>query len=497
MSFPRRGFLAGVGTLIGVGLAMGTGTALGRGKSPQWRPELHFTPERNWMNDPNGLVFHQGEYHLFFQHNPKSTEHANLSWGHAVSTDLSHWEELPVALLPDELGEIYSGSAVVDHDNTSGFFGGEPGLVALYTSAGQTQQQSLAYSTDRGRTWTKYEGNPVIPNPGVEDFRDPKVIRYGDKWVLMLAAGDRISFYESPDLVHWKQISEFGTDHGSHGGVWECPDLFELPVDGDSGRTRWVLIVSINPGGPAGGSATQYFVGDFDGTTFTPDGPPEQVLWAEQGADFYAPQSWSDVPDRRIWVGWLSNWDYAKQVPTEPWRGAMTVPRTVSLATTPAGVRLVQRPVEELDGRRGEPQRWRGVVSDKQAAPEFSGAVLDIVAEFRLGSATSFGLDVFVGDSGRTRVGYDVGEQELFVDRTKSGSTLVSPSFPARHAAELLPDGDVVRLRLLIDRSTVEVFGGRGETVLTDLVLPDAGEVVRPFAEGGEVELTSLELFPV
>ncbi|MCC5697330.1 glycoside hydrolase family 32 protein, partial [Klebsiella pneumoniae] len=234
-------------------------------------------------------VYFQGEYHLFFQHNPYGDQWGNLSWGHAVSPDLVRWQELPVALEPDELGDIFSGSAVVDHHDSSGFFGGQPGLVAIYTSAGDTQQQSLAYSSDRGRTWTKYAGNPVIPNPGIPDFRDPKLFWHAptNRWILLVAAGDRIHIYGSTNLVEWDKLSEFGADHGSHGGVWECPDLFELPVDG--GPTRWVLIVSINPGGPAGGSATQYFLGDFDGTTFTSDGAPNDVLWADRGADFYAP----------------------------------------------------------------------------------------------------------------------------------------------------------------------------------------------------------------
>jgi fructan beta-fructosidase len=455
------------------------------------------------MNDPNGLVYHQGEYHLFFQHNPESVEHANLSWGHAVSRDLARWEELPVALEPDDLGEIYSGSAVVDHHNTSGFFPGEPGLVAIYTSAGDTQQQSIAYSRDRGRTWTKHEGNPVIPNPGVEDFRDPKVIWHGPTgaWVLMLAAGDRIQFYGSPDLVRWRLLSEFGADgQGSHGGVWECPDLFELPVDGDGDRTKWVLIVSINPGGPAGGSATQYFLGEFDGTTFTRDGQADEVLWAEHSADFYAPQSFSDVPaddGRRLWIGWLSNWDYAKEVPTDPWRGAMTVPRQVSLSSTDKGIRLVQQPVDELAARRTNPRRWSGVVSEQDSGPEHSGAVLDIVAEFRLGGgATSFGFDVFAGEKYRTRIGFDTQAAELFVDRTESGGTAVHSTFPARHSAALSTEGDRLRLRVLLDRSCVEVFGGGGRTVLTDLVFREAeDERVRAFAEGGSVELSSWEIY--
>lgn len=500
----RRRFLTGAATLAGAGLFLPTvlaSTTPARAaptaaRTPQWRPAVHFTPARNWMNDPNGLVFHDGEYHLFFQHNPDSSEHANLSWGHAVSTDLVRWDELDVALEPDELGEIYSGSAVVDHGNTSGFFDGvEPGLVAFYTSAGETQQQSIAYSQDRGRTWTKFEGNPVIGNPGIEDFRDPKVIRHepSGQWVLLLAVDDHIAFYRSPNLRDWELVSEFGADRGAHGGVWECPDLFELPVTGTE-QSRWVLVVSINPGGPAGGSATQYFLGDFDGTTFLPHDEPDTVLWAELGADFYAAQSWSDMPaadGRRLWIGWLSNWDYTKQVPTEPWRGAMTVPREVGLVDTDQGPRLTQQPVRELESARGPARRWSGTVSDEDAGVEFAGAALDVVAEFSADSAASFGFDVFVGERSRTRVGYDTRAGELFVDRTESGSADPGSGYRARHAAPLDTEDGVVRLRLLIDHSTVEVFAADGRVVLTDLVLRDEGDTLRPFAEDGRVRLNA------
>nr|WP_276513329.1 glycoside hydrolase family 32 protein [Halopolyspora algeriensis] len=503
--------MAGTGALFGLGWGLRPGPAVSRASAaasatPQWRPSVHFTPHQNWMNDPNGLVYHEGEYHLFFQHNPKGIEHANLSWGHAVSTDLVEWRELAVALEPDELGEIYSGSAVVDHDDTSGFFGGGSGIVAFYTSAGEAQQQSIAYSRDNGRTWTKHAGNPVIANPGIEDFRDPKVIRHAASgtWVLMLAAGDHIRFYSSTDLVNWRHVSNFGAERGAHGGVWECPDLFELPVDGDSDRTRWVLIVSINPGGPAGGSGTQYFPGDFDGTTFTADNAADEVLWVDRGADFYAVQSWSNIPDadgRRLWVGWMSNWNYAKKVPTHPWRGAMTTPRQVGLTATGSGVRLAQHPVDELDGVRTRPRRWSGVVSGRGSAPEYFGTALDIVAEFLLDpaapeQAATFGFDVFAGDRQRTRIGYDAVSGELFVDRVRSGSTPVSADFPARHTASLGPDGNAVRMRVLLDRCCVEVFGGSGHTVLSDLVFPDAeGDRVRPFAVGGRVRLESLEVY--
>ncbi|TQN32254.1 fructan beta-fructosidase [Haloactinospora alba] len=500
----RRRFLGGTGTLVGLALTgaflpPSSAAALAQERTTaRWRPLLHFTPERNWINDPNGLVFFRGEYHLFFQHNPEGLDHANMSWGHAVSNDLTRWEELPVALEPDELGEIFSGGAVVDHDDTSGFFGGGAGLVAFYTSAGEEQHQSVAYSADRGRSWTKYEGNPVIPNPGIPDFRDPKVIRHDPSgaWVLMLAAGDRIMFYRSSNLRDWEHVSDFGSEHGAHGGVWECPELFELPVDSDPDTTRWVLVVSINPGGPAGGSAVQYFTGDFDGTAFTSDGPPQRVLWADEGSDFYAAQSWSDVPDRdgrRLWVAWMSNWNYAGDVPTTPWRGAMTLPRQLGLTGTGAGYRLTQRPVDELERRRTVRRRWHGTVEEGRNERITRGTALDIDVVFRLQSALSFGVEVLAGANCRTRVGYRPDREEMFLDRTAHGRAEVEPAFPAVHTMSLRPEGDVVRMRIVVDRSCVEAFGGSGEAVLSDLVFPDEdGEQVRLFAEEGEVRVESL-----
>ncbi|MEB3367172.1 glycoside hydrolase family 32 protein [Saccharopolyspora mangrovi] len=496
---PRRRFLISTGALLGLG-ALGGLTTPGRaiaGETPHWRPAVRFAPERNWINDPNGLVFFDGEYHLFCQHNPSGDQWGNMSWLHAVSTDLVRWQELPVALEPDELGAIFSGSAVVDHHDTSGFFGGKPGLVALYTSAGDSQQQSLAHSSDRGRTWTKYDGNPVIPNPGIADFRDPKVFWHEPtgRWVLLLAAGDRIQIYGSPNLRDWEQLSEFGAERGAHGGVWECPDLFELPVDGDPARTRWVMIVSINPGGPAGGSATQYFIGDFDGTTFTAEGPADEVRWADRGADFYAPQSFSDVPDgRRLWLGWTSNWDYAAAIPTSPWRGMMSTPRELGLTDAAGGVQLVQRPVAELSDVRANRRAWGGVLTDGSDV-EFRGSAVDVVATFRLGTAPVVGVDVFAGPGGRTRVGYDVAAGELFVDRTDSGEAQVSQQFPARHGTPLAVDGGVLALRVVADRSCVEVFAQDGRAVLTDLVFPDSGsDRIAPFAAGGRAE-AELEVF--
>ncbi len=313
------------------------------------RPELHFTPERNWVNDPNGLVFHKGVYHLFFQSNPYGNDWGNMSWGHAISRDLISWEDRPVAILFDDDGGIFSGSVVVDVTNSSGFGTPEnPPLVAMYTIAQPGHQaQGLAFSVDDGETWTKYEGNPVLDR-GTPDFRDPKVVRYQDAgsqsyWVATcVEANDRqVLFFRSDDLKTWTPLSTFGPI-GAVGGVWECPDLFPLRLDG--GEEKWVLLVSINPGGIAGGSGTQYFVGDFDGVTFTPlEGEGDPHRWLDFGRDFYAGVTFDGVPDaRRILIAWMSNWDYAAAVPTSPWRGGMALPRELTLETVDGRPQLRQ-----------------------------------------------------------------------------------------------------------------------------------------------------------
>lgn len=333
-----------------------------------WRPQFHFTPERNWMNDPNGMVFHDGEYHLFYQYNPLGDTWGHMSWGHAVSRDLLRWEHLPLAIPETNAVMAFSGSAVVDHRNTSGFGSiHNPPLVAIYTghhTDRPLQNQWVAYSTDRGRTWTPYAGNPVL-DIGAADFRDPKVFWHEPtaRWIMVVSwpVERKVRFYASPDLKSWSHLSDFGPA-GSTTGIWECPDLFPLRIEGNRSRkTAWTLVVNVGSGAPAGGSGCQYFVGDFDGTRFVLDagtpapGAEAPALWADYGRDFYAAVSWSDIPrqdGRRLWLGWMSNWEYAQNVPTSPWRSAMTVPRELALRTTPAGLRLLQRPVRELERLR-------------------------------------------------------------------------------------------------------------------------------------------------
>ncbi|WP_328285274.1 glycoside hydrolase family 32 protein [Paenibacillus alkaliterrae] len=468
-----------------------------------YRPQFHFTPIQNWINDPNGLVYFKGEYHLFYQYNPYGDKWGNMSWGHAVSKDLVHWKHLPVALQPDRLGMIFSGTAVVDERNTSGLFKDKPGgLVVIYTSAGETQQQSIAYSTDQGRTWTKYEGNPVLPNPGIKDFRDPKVFWHDktNKWIMALVAGDRVMFYGSPNLKSWTYLSEFGAKEGDHSGVWEVPDLFELPVDGDPARTKWVLKVDINPGEQGLGSRGQYFIGHFDGTHFVNDHPPDKVLWVDYGKDFYASLSWSNLPGRLVWIAWMNNWQYAEKTPTSPWRGAMSIPRDVALRTVPPeGITLIQTPIHELMQLRTDAKKWSKPMTISPGFNPLKGLqddTFELIAEFELGTATEFGFKVRKGEHEETIVGYDTKSSELVVNRVNSGNTQFSPLFPWEFRAPMRHVRNRVKLHLFVDRSSVEVFGNDGERIITSLIFPSPeSRGIEIYVKNGNVKLVKMEMY--
>jgi fructan beta-fructosidase len=472
------------------------------------RPAYHYTPARNWVNDPNGLVWYDGEYHLFYQYNPHGTGWGNMSWGHAVSPDLVAWAELPVAIPHTDDEEAFSGSIVVDHLDTSGFAAdGVPAMVAIYTAASPAtgrQAQALAYSTDRGRTWTRYGGNPVLDLDS-SDFRDPKVFWYapGRHWVMavVLATEHRVRFYRSDDLRSWTHLSDFGPA-GAVGGVWECPDLFELPVDGDPANTRWVLVVSLSPGGIAGGSGTQYFIGHFDGTGFVPDaarGEDEPASWLDFGADYYAAVSFADTPgNERILVGWMSNWSYAAQTPPRHFRGSMSLPRVHRLATLDGRIRLLQEPVAGLAGLRSTSFTLRDRALGHGITPmpdDAHGELLEIRAVFEPGSAQRFGLLVRVGADERTVVGYDMVAGALYVDRTDSGDVGFHAGFGAVHRAPLPPRDGVVTVTVLVDRASVEVFGGAGERVITDQIFPSPTSTgVALFADGGTATLVDLTI---
>jgi len=449
--------------------------------TPQYRPAYHFSPAAHWMNDPNGMVFYQGTYHLFFQYYPKASVWGPMHWGHATSTDLVKWQEQPIALYPDSLGYIFSGSAVVDSKNTSGFGkNGQTPLVAIFThhdpkaeklGTNKHQNQSLAYSLDAGKSWTKYAGNPVLKNPGIQDFRDPKVSWHeaSKKWVMTLATKDRITFFSSPNLKDWTKLSEFGEKLGAHGGVWECPDLFPLTLNG---KTHWVLIVNLNPGGPNGGSATQYFVGNFDGKTFTPSST--KTKWADYGPDDYAGVTWNNTGNRRIFLGWMSNWEYANQVPTSPWRNATTVPRELALQQVGPDIYLTSQPVKELSKLAQPSITLKDVTVSKEY--DLASKIKSPGDKFQLKLSTkqlaSFSLVLSNSKGEELVIGYDKAKNQYFIDRTKAGQSGFSNKFAGRHVAPRLATTPGTDLTLLFDASSVELFADQGLTVMSELFFP-------------------------
>lgn len=458
----------------------------------QHRPQIHFSPPQQWMNDPNGMVYHDGEYHLFYQHFPDSNVWGPMHWGHAVSEDLVHWENLPIALYPDELGYIFSGSAVMDYENTSAFGTDEnPAMVAIYTyhdpvgekAATKTfQTQGIAYSTDKGRTWTKYEGNPVIPNPGLRDFRDPKVFwhKESNQWVMIFARGNQVQIYNSPNLKKWTLTSEFGEDQGTHAGVWECPDLFELPID-DTGEKKWMMIVSLGDGNPNGGSGTMYFVGDFDGKTFSNENPKDEVLWLEYGRDNYAGVSWSDVPEtdgRRIFMGWMSNWRYAQVVPTHAWRSAMTLARELTFTDYNGKTVLKTSPVLENEGMRiNESDLTVGEVSGLRPLGLLPNGLMEVSLKLELDPTDNpefIAIQLSNTKGEIVRIGYKTAANEYFIDRQNSGKSDFHENFATIDVAPaMLGEDNIIDMRLFVDVSSVELFADEGRTVMTDIFFPN------------------------
>ncbi len=452
-----------------------------------FRPQVHFSPRRHWTNDPNGLVYFEGEYHLFFQYNPFGDVWGHMSWGHAVSRDLLHWQELPVAL-PEENGiMIFTGSTVVDRNNSSGFCsGGAPCMVAVYTGytppiSGRPalQTQNIAYSNDRGRKWTKYAGNPVL-DLHMSDFRDPHVFwsEAAKRWVMVVALPNdhKVLIYHSTDLKRWERVSDFGPA-GATGGQWECPTLVEVPVEGVAGQ-RWVLKVGLNPGGLQGGSGEQYFVGQFDGTRFTNENSPSTKLWTDFGKDCYCALPINGAPgDRPVALGWMSNWQYAGKAPTQPWRGQMTIPRRLQLKKVSEGLRLAEEPVD-LKALRREHIAWHGAeVSELNrvlGAQASRGAACELRATVLPGAAKEIGWKVLSGGGKYTLVGYNAETGEFFVDRRSSGNTDFQSDFPARTAVKWPAGRGPLDFTILIDRSSVEVFAQGGLIAITNLVYPPA-----------------------
>lgn len=463
------------------------------------RPRYHFAPERNWMNDPNGLVHFDGEWHLFYQYNPHGDRWGHMSWGHAVSRDLVNWEELPVALPVRDGVMAFSGSAVVDWNNTSGFGkDGKPPMVAIYTGHNpgkKIQSQYVAYSNDRGRSW-QIHGD--VLNIGSAEFRDPKVFWHEEtgKWVMVvvMALENRALIYTSPNLKSWEYASSFGPA-GRTGKNWECPDLFELPVEGGApGETQWVLGINLGDNAVAGGSGGQYFVGDFDGKTFTPvQGWGSDPQWMDYGPDFYAAVSWNDVPrndGRRIWIGWANDWRYANVIPTYPSRGLMTVPRTVALKKTSDGYRIRQAPVREVASLRGTPQQVRGLTLGEGATPlPIKGGSFDMEVDIDTGSAEQVTIALTDALGYTTLIGVNPTVNEVFIDRTRSGPHF-HDAFPERHIAPVDMKSRKVKLRVLVDESIIELFINDGSQTITDRFFRGSGELGwTATARGGQARI--------
>jgi fructan beta-fructosidase len=463
------------------------------------RPRYHFTPPQNFMNDPNGLVFYDGEYHLFYQHNPFGNVWGHMSWGHAVSRDLLHWDHLPVALHEQNGVMMFSGSAVVDLQNSSGFgTHGNPPLVAIYTGHSETEQnQHIAYSTDRGRTWTAYEGNPVIAI-GARDFRDPKVFWHEPtkRWIMVTVLSDmhKVRFDGSTDLKHWSHLSDFGPA-GATDGQWECPDVFALPVEGETGLTKWVLKVDV-----LRGTGGQYFIGDFDGRRFINDAAADEIRRVDYGNDFYAAQSWSDEPKgRRIWLAWMNNWPYANDIPTSPWRGLFSIPRQLRLRRFPGGLRLVQQPIDELQ-QFTKSIYYAENIDIAGANARLAALKMDMAQElnvqFTWGTAIEFGLKLCTGDGEETIVGYDVRSQELFVDRQRAGDNSFSDQFAGVHRAPVVSEGGKISLQIFLDSCSIEVFADSGSAVISDLIFPQSQNLSLEFyVHDGDVRVDRLDIW--
>ncbi|MFW6270036.1 MAG: glycoside hydrolase family 32 protein [Bacillota bacterium] len=473
----------------------------------KYRPQFHFTPEENWMNDPNGLVYYQEEFHLFYQYHPRDNVWGPMHWGHAVSKDLVYWNHLPVAIEPDHNGAIFSGSIVVDKNDSSGFFNGEEGLVAIFTHADTypdsvrpRQRQSLAYSNDNGRSWEMYEANPVLSNNKFSDFRDPKVywLESHNKWIMVLVAGDHVRFYDSHNLKEWNYLSSFS--EGSKKGVWECPDVFKLPVENES-ESKWILSVDLNPGGPQGGSGSQYFIGDFDGKKFINENSKDEIKWLDYGRDYYAAVSWNNIPEedgRKLWIAWMSNWDYANEVPTTPWRSAMTIPRELKLKKDKQNYKLVQKPVAELKKIREELFHCenRSIEKDENILAGIKAKSFEIKTDLNLKDCSDFNFTLRKGINERTIIGYNKKQNKFYLDRRNSGENDFHDNFAEIHELPLELNNDSLKLQIFVDWSSVEIFINSGEKTVTDLIFPkEESDSLELNVEKGTLKVNNLDLY--
>ena len=475
-------------------------------RETKYRPVYHHTPEYGWMNDPNGMFYKDGKWHLYYQLNPYGSKWQNMTWGHSVSTDLIHWEPMPIAIRPNGLGTVFSGSCAIDRGNTAGF--GKDAVIALYTSAGTSQMQSLAYSTDDGKTFSIYGGNPIITLE--TEARDPNMFWHEEsgQWVLVLAHAleKEMLFFTSKDMKNWTLSSSFGKGIGCQEGVWECPDLFELPVEGTDMK-KWVLLCNINPGGPFGGSATQYFVGDFDGKTFTADKNAEGEIvtkWLDYGKDHYATVSWSDVPDgRRVVIGWMSNWQYAADVPTLQYRSANTLPREITLFRGADGeIYAASNPAQEMLALRG-----KAVVNQKSirlnnslrkyTLPSTNGGACEIVMDIDAPKSSSVILSIGNNSGEKAEIIYNPVNHSLTFDRKSSGNVKFSRNFAENTVSVTHESDGKLSLRIYVDRSSIEVFGNGGKCVMTNTVFPENPYTTLTLTSEGRARINGLKIYSV
>ena len=490
-----------------------------------YRPEYHHTPLYGWMNDANGLVYKDGEYHLYFQYNPYGSKWGNMHWGHSVSKDLVRWEHLDPAIARDTLGHIFSGSTVIDHNNSAGY--GKDAMIAFYTSASDEhgQIQCMAYSNDNGRTYTKYENNPILtPFDGLKDFRDPKVFWYepAQKWYMIVSADKNMRFYSSADLKSWEYLSQFGEGYGVQPNQFECPDFIQLPVDGNKDNMKWVMIVNINPGCPFGGSATEYFIGDFDGKEFKCDTDKSITKWLDFGKDHYATVCFSNTGDRIIAVPWMSNWQYANVTPIRQYRGANALPRELSLYTKDGEVYMAANVVKETETLRKSTRSIENVTVEGETVIDSITDGINSGVELEMdivpGKAQTVGFDIMNAKGEKTKIYLDLKSGRAVMDRTESGliafGEKAEPHFKENHdrrktesvnyindfalgtwAPLSLCEGKSYHLNVFVDKCSVELFVDGGRIAMTNLVFPtEVYNSLRFYAEGGKAEIKNLNI---
>ena len=466
----------------------------------KYRPQFHFTPAIHWMNDPNGLVYFNGEYHLFYQFNPFGNRWGHMSWGHAVSKDLLHWQHLPLAIPEEKDTMIFSGTCVVDSFNSSGFAKkqGEIPMVAVYTAhiENVSQSQHLAYSLDDGRTWTKYNKNPVL-DIGSKEFRDPQVFWYRPqkKWVMsvVMATDKKVRFYSSTDLKQWTLMSEFGPA-GDVAGVWECPDLFQVPVENEPGKSKWVLMHSPAP-------YMQYFVGQFDGTSFTNENPPNKIFRPDDGPDFYAAITFKNLPvnSSPVSIGWVNNWNYANDIPTTPWKSAMSLPGKLLLRKINNEWILIRQPVDGVKTLRGKEIaqiKNETINGTKKLMVKTQQCDLELTLQLSPGSLS--GVRVAAGNGHELEIGYNAATRTLYIDRSKTANQSFNPNFEklSRYETKLDLAGSILELSIYFDHSIVEVFANHGEATLTAQLFPDEKDNgIELFSKNGSAKIISLKVW--